>query len=59
MAIRGGKRREYRPIWAYTSPAAGDCGLDVVYNTSVAFGNRTVRAALAVPGGKLTLYIDP
>jgi len=42
-----------------SNPAAGSTGLSVVYNTAGTYSNKTIKAAVAPPGGSLLLYVDP
>jgi hypothetical protein len=42
---------------AIDTPAAGSSGLTVVYNTGGVLSNKTLKAALAPPGGSLLCYL--
>lgn len=44
---------------ALASPAAGECGLVVTYNSAGTITNKTLKAAVSPPVGSLLTYVDP
>jgi len=60
FAVRGYNGAALDTIRAVDDPSvSGETGLTVVFNSAGAFSNKTLKAAVAPPGGSLLAYFDP
>lgn len=59
FAVRGNNGGVLDTIRAIDTPADGETGLTIVFNAAGSYTNKTVKGAVAPPGGSILLYMDP